>query len=230
MPEAGTRFACIQPDACAFHAEKQGIMLLLTPVAIAASHDSPTRQFVERGYRTRLFGLGLGVFCIASVLYESAAHAAVWCLLFANACVWPPVARALALRDADPVTAETRNLLIDSAMGGAWIVLMQFNLLPSVLIALVLAIDKIKIGGWRLLVRSLVVQLATCILVAAIHGLTFAPQTTMLNIAASLPLLIGYPLAMSFSALALRKIVREQNERLARLHGNTPMEAVDSAP
>jgi diguanylate cyclase len=204
-------------------------MLLLTPMAITADHDSPLRQFVERGYRTRLFGLGLGVFCIASVLYENAAHVAIWCLLAANVCAWPPFARALALRSADPVTAETRNLLIDSAMGGAWIVLMHFNLLPSVLIALVLAIDKIKIGSWQLLVRSLVVQLASCVLVAAIHGLVFAPETTMLNIAASLPLLIAYPLAMSVSSRALTQTVREQNQRLARLHRDTPSELPDAA-
>jgi diguanylate cyclase len=204
-------------------------MLLLTPLAITADRDSPARQFVERGYRTRLFGLGLAALCIASVLFENGAHAAVWCLLVANVCAWPSIARALALRSADPVTAETRNLLIDSAMGGAWIVMMQFNLLPSVLIALVLAIDKIKIGSWQLLVRSLVVQLASCVLVAAVHGLMFAPETTMLTIAASLPLLVGYPLAMSMSSLALTQTVREQNQRLARLHRDTPGELPDSA-
>lgn len=192
-------------------------MLLLTPIAIVADRDSPVRQFVERSYRARLFGLALGGVCIASVLYQNAVHVAVWGLLVANACVWPSLARALALRSADPVIAETRNLLIDSAMGGAWIALMQFNLLPSVSIALVLAIDKIKIGGWRLLSRSLAVQLAACVLMAAIHGLAFAPQTTMLNIVASLPLLIGYPLAMSVSARALAQTVREQNRKLARI-------------
>lgn len=199
-------------------------MLLLTSIAHSADSDSPVRQFVERSYRTRLFFMGLGVICIASVLYQNAAHALVWGLLVVNFCTWPPLARALAMRSVDPVTAETRNLLIDSAMGGVWIVLMQFNLLPSVLIALVLAIDKIKVGRWLLLLRSLIVQLAACVLVAAIHGLAFAPQTTMLDIAASLPLLVGYLLAMSMSAHALRQTVREQNQRLAHLHRNTPTE------
>lgn len=197
-------------------------MLLLTPMAPTADRDSPVRRFVERCYRTRLFGVALGVVCVASVLYQNDAHVVVWSLLVANVFAWPPLARLLALRSADPVRAETRNLLIDSAMGGAWIVLMQFNLLPSVLIALVLAIDKIKIGGWRLLLRSLEVQLAACVLVAAIHGPAFSPQTTMLNIAASLPLLIGYPLAMSISAHALRQTVREQNQRLARIELGEP--------
>ena len=197
-------------------------MFLLTPLAISADLDSPVRRFVERSYRTRLFDLSLGVVCIVSVLYQNAAHAVIWGLLVANACAWPSLARYLALRSVDPVTAETRNLLIDSAMGGAWIVLMQFNLLPSVLIVLVLAIDKIKIGSWQLLVRSLVVQLAACVLVAAIHGLAFAPQTTMLNIVASLPLLVGYPLAMSLSAHALTQTLREQNRRLARVEPAEP--------
>jgi diguanylate cyclase len=204
-------------------------MLLLTPLAMSADHDSPVRGFVERSYRMRLFGLGLGFICIASVLYQNSAHATIWALLAANVCAWPPVARFLALRSADPVTVETRSLLIDSAMGGVWIALMQFNLLPSVLIALVLAVDKIRIDGWLLLVRSLVVQLAACVLAAAIHGLEFAPQTTMLNIVASLPLLIGYPLAMSVSAHSLTRTVRYQNHRLASLHRDNPVELADSA-
>ncbi|MDR3385986.1 MAG: MASE2 domain-containing protein [Rudaea sp.] len=204
-------------------------MLLSTPFAISADRDSPVRQFVERSYRMRLFGLSLGLVCIASVLYQNAAHVAVWALLIANACVWPPLARFLALRSVDPVTTETRSLLIDSAMGGVWIALMQFNLLPSVLIALVLSIDKIRIDGWLLLMRSLVVQLAACVLAAAIHGLEFAPQTTMLTIVASLPLLIGYPLAMSVSAHSLMQTVRYQNHRLARLHRENPVEVLDSA-
>lgn len=203
-------------------------MLLLTPLAMTADHDSPVRQFVERSYRMRLFGLGLGFMCIASVLYQNAAHPMLWALLLVNAFAWPPLARFLALRGADPVMVETRNLLIDSAMGGVWIALMHFNLLPSVLIALVLAIDKIRIDGWLLLVRSIVVQLAACVLAAAIYGLAFSPQTTMLNIVGSLPLLIAYPLAMSVSAHSLTRTVRYQNQRLARMHQENPAELLDS--
>ena len=51
----------------------------------------------------------------------------------------------------------------------------------------------------------------------------------MLNIAASLPLLIGYPLAMSLSSRALMRTVREQNQRLASLHRDTPSDMPDAA-
>lgn len=193
-------------------------MLLMSQYVVATDRESPARRFAERAYRMRLFGFGLGFFCIASVLLQEAGHLLAWGLLAANAFVWPHLARALALRSRDPIIAETRNLLIDSAMGGVWIVLMQFNLLPSVLITLVLAVDKMKIGGWRLLLRGLAVQLAACVVAAAIHGLTFATQTTTLNIIASLPLLIAYPLIMSVSAYSLTQTVRDQNRQLARMH------------
>jgi diguanylate cyclase len=193
-------------------------MLLMTQFVVATDRDSSTRRLVERAYRMRLFGFGLGFFSVASVLLQDAGHLLVWGLLAVNAFVWPHLARVLALRSRDPIMAETRNLLIDSAMGGVWIVLMQFNLLPSVLVALVLTVDKMKIGGWRLLLRGLAVQLAACVVAAAIHGLTFATQTTMLNIIASLPLLIAYPLTMSASAYSLTQTVRDQNRQLARLH------------
>jgi diguanylate cyclase len=203
-------------------------MLILTPMTNPVGLETPARTFVERAYRRRLFGLGLAFICVASVLFQNSAHAAVWALLVVNAFAWPQIARALALRSKDPVTIETCNLLVDSAMGGVWIALMEFNLLPSVLLALVLAIDKLNIGGWRLLVRGVAVQLAACVLAAAIHGLEFSPQTTMLDIVASLPLLVGYPLAMSLSNYSLTRTVRDQNRRLALLHRNTPIELVDA--
>jgi diguanylate cyclase len=192
-------------------------MLLMTHFIVSTDRDSPARRLVDRAYRMRVFGFGLGFFCVASVLLQADAHLATWALLIGNAFVWPHIARFLSLRSEDPIIVETRNLLIDSAMGGVWVVLMQFNLLPSVLVALVLAVDKMKIGGWPLLFRGIAVQLAACIVAAAIHGLTFDTQTTTLNIVASLPLLIAYPLLMSVSAYSLMQTVRHQNRQLARL-------------
>jgi diguanylate cyclase len=193
-------------------------MLLMTQFIVGAEHGSTAETFVERVYRMRTCAFGLGFVCLASVLSQLSAHPLTWALLAANAFGWPHLARLLTLRSRDPANAETRNLLIDSAMGGVWIMFMQFNLLPSVLIALILAVDKMNFGGWRLLMRGIAVQLAACVLAAAIHGLGFAPQTTMLNVLASLPLLITYPLVMSASAYSLSRTVRDQNRQLMQLH------------
>ena len=193
-------------------------MLLMTQFIVAVDHRSPADSFVDRVYRMRACGFGLGFVCLASVLLQLSVHPLTWALLAANAFGWPLLARVLTLRNSDPAKAETRNLLIDSAMGGVWITYMQFNLLPSVLIALILAVDKMNFGGWRLAMRGFAVQIAACVLAAAIHGLAFAPQTTMLNILASLPLLITYPLVMSASAYSLSRTVRDQNLQLVKLH------------
>jgi len=192
--------------------------MLMTQFIVAVDQRAAAEPFVERVYRMRACGFGLGFVCLASVMLQLSVHPVTWALLAANAVGWPLLARAMTLRSADPAKAETRNLLIDSAMGGVWIMFMQFNLLPSVLIALILAVDKMNFGGWRLLLRGFAVQLAACVLAAAFHGLAFAPQTTMLNILASLPLLITYPLVMSASAYTLSRTVRDQNRQLVELH------------
>src|SRR5690606_41058805 len=40
----------------------------------------------------------------------------------------------LAFRSRDPFAAEQRNLVLDSTIAAAWVPLMHFNLLPSVLL------------------------------------------------------------------------------------------------
>ncbi|HZP67658.1 MAG TPA: MASE2 domain-containing protein [Rudaea sp.] len=198
-------------------------MLLMTQFIVTTDRESSVSRAAERAYRTRLFGFGLAFFCVGSVLLEHAAKPWVWGILVANAFLWPHAARVLALRSRDPVAAEMRNLLIDSVMGGMWIALMHFNLLPSVLLAVVLAVDKMRAGGWLLLLRGLAVQLAACVVAAAIHGLAFAPQSTMLDILASLPLLVAYPLAMAVSSRSLMRTIRDQNRQLAQLHRHGPI-------
>src|SRR3546814_5241245 len=85
-------------------------------------------------HRMRTLGLGVGMLPIASVLYANDASAWAWGLLLFNGLAWPHVAWWLARRSHDPRGAEFRNLILDSAAGGAWIAVMQFNLLPSALL------------------------------------------------------------------------------------------------
>jgi len=173
-------------------------MLLMTQIAVPAFHDTPVVRAVEQGYHMRLLAFGLGFIAAAAVLSPDGGSIVLPALLALNAFAWPGLARALALRSTDSHAVETRNLLIDSAMGGAWIGLLQFNLLPSVLLTLVLTCDKAIAGGWSLVLRGLIVQAAACVLMLALHGLVFAPQTSMLQILACLPLLIAYPLAIAW--------------------------------
>jgi diguanylate cyclase len=185
---------------CARNRVKQTSMLLMSHIATPTFHDTPVVRAVERGYRLRLLAFGLGFVAAAVVLTSDGTSFVLPFMLAVNASLWPGIARAFALHGADSHAVEKRNLLIDSAMGGGWVALMQFNLLPCVLLTAVLACGSAMAGGWSLLARGLIVQAAACVLTLALHGLTFAPQSSTLQILACLPLLIAYPLAIALRA------------------------------
>ncbi|HJT97854.1 MAG TPA: MASE2 domain-containing protein, partial [Rhodanobacteraceae bacterium] len=180
--------------------------------------ESETTQtrFVERIFRLRALGLGLGFFVVAGVLRENSAPPWMWTLLVLDGFLWPHLARQFALASADPERAEINNLLIDSAMGGVWIALMRFNLVPSALLLVMLAIDKISVGGWRLLIRAFAAQVFACALTAAATGFAVEPETSTREVLFSLPFLIGYPLAISTATFMLARRASRHNRMLAR--------------
>jgi diguanylate cyclase len=180
--------------------------------------DSDTRQtrFVERIFRLRALGLALGFFAVAGVFLENAAPPWAWTLLVLDGFLWPHLARQLALHSADPERAEINNLVMDSALGGVWVALMHFNLVPSALLVVMLAADKINVGGWRLLARAFAAQVAACAVAAAATGFAFAPESSTREVLFALPFLAGYPLAITTATFALARRTNRHNRILAR--------------
>ena len=179
---------------------------------------SRDREFIDRMHRMRALGLGFGTLPIASVLYANEAPAWAWALLLFNGFAWPHVAWWLARRSPDPRGAEFRNLVLDSAAGGAWVALMQFNLLPSALLLTMLTVDKIGVAGWRFLARTVPPQVAACLFVWALLGFPVRLESSMAIIVASLPFMFIYPLALSMVTHALGQRVSGQNRQLERLN------------
>ena len=165
-----------------------------------------------RMYLMRALGLGLGAICVAAVLYEHGASPALWGLLAANGFAWPHLAylRVRARRD-DPLQAEYQNLTFDAAMGGFWIAAMQFDALPSVLLAVMLTMDKVIIGGARFARRTLGAMAATCLAASAAWGFAFDPRTSYPVVLACLPFLAVYPMAIGVATHALARRARKQN-------------------
>lgn len=186
------------------------------PPALAAQRARDLR-FVRRVHRLRTLGLGLGFLCVASVFRLHQEGLGWWLLLCANAFVWPHVARLLALRNANARRAELRNLMLDSTLGGVWIAVMQFNFLPSVLLATMLLVDKISVGGPSLLLRSLVLLVAGCVATSVLLGVPVDITTPMSVIVACTPFLVSYPLAISAVTYALGRELAKQNQRLDAL-------------
>ena len=174
-------------------------------------------RFVRRIHWMRTLGLALGFVCVASVLQLHQSSIAWWIALAANAFAWPHAAWLLAARSAHPTRSEIRNLMIDSALGGLWIAVMQFNLLPSVVLATMLSVDKVGVGGMRLLAKTSFLLLASCAATSALLGFPVQIATPMDVMLASLPLLVIYPLAIGNATYSLAKRLARQNKRLDEL-------------
>lgn len=182
------------------------------------------KRFVERVYRLRMAGLGLGFFCVGSVFLQQRRGLVLWALLAFHGFVWPHVARRASLASEVPFRGERVNLMIDAAFGGFWVAAMRFNVLPSVLILAMLSMDNIAAGGlvlfnWGVLAH--IVGLAVGLLVL---GFTFEPMSLMPTILACLPFMVIYPIALGWSTYRISRKLAEQTrtlERLSRTDGLT---------
>lgn len=174
-------------------------------------------RFARRMFAPRLVGLGLGTLAVGAVFYTNEVHRLIWFGLFLHGFVWPFVAWTLARSSTDPYRTEIRSLLVDSTLGGMWIALMQFNLLPSVLLASMLSMDKLSVGSWRLLMHSAALQGMAGAVTTTLLGFPVQIDTSMLQIVACIPLLVVYPGAVGVITYRLARQVRDQNRQLAEL-------------
>lgn len=172
--------------------------------------------FPSRIRRMRMLGAALCALPIASVLAERGAPAWLWIALAINAVLWPQLAWLRAQRAHDPVATEYRNLLVDAVVGGLWVAAIAVNLLPTVAIASVLASDRLAAGGWRLFWRATVVFALAFVAGWAVAGFAFAPETSTRTLLACIPLMVGYPIALSLVTYRLGRTIARQNRELER--------------
>jgi diguanylate cyclase len=169
-------------------------------------------------------GMGLASLPMFAVLHELAAPWPAWAWAVFACLLWPHLAYLLARRSRDPASAELRNFVIDSALAGSLVPLMHFNLLPSVVILTVVTADKINVGVRGLWLRSVPGMLIALLVAATITGFAVRLPTSMVVLAASLPILVIHTLAVSLSIVRLVRRVQRQNlqlEELSRRDGLT---------
>lgn len=177
--------------------------------------DSDELRFVQRVYRLRVLGLGLGACAVAAAFHEVGAAPLSWAGMLAHGLLWPHLAAWRSRRAAHPQQAEFQNLVVDSALGGVWIAYMHFMLLPSMLLATMLSMDKLAVGGWRFLARTATAQFTCAAIIGVLLGFPLALQSSLAVVIGCLPLLVIYPLAVSSTTHRLVHKVREQNRQLA---------------
>src|SRR6266705_6358863 len=138
-------------------------------------------RFAQRMHRLRTLGLALGAVCVGGALWEQGAHTPAWAALLVNALAWPHIAYPLACRSGNPYRAELRNLMVDSASGGAWMAVIGFSPAPSAVIFAMMAMDKVSVGGLRFLARCLAAQAVAAAVVAMALGFELHPLSSTLE-------------------------------------------------
>lgn len=184
----------------------------------ATPRRDPRLALSRRVYLPRIIGLGLGSLCVAATLHENGALWPLWALLALNGLAWPHIARWWSGRSGEPHAHERRLLLLDTLLGGLWIAVMGFSVLPSALFATLLCFNNIAVGGLRMLAHGLIALAGG----AASGWLVLDPPTftlvpTTLVLLASLPLLIVYPLTIGHIVYRQAKALVEQKRLLTRL-------------
>jgi diguanylate cyclase len=183
----------------------------------AFSDPSPPRsaRLSQRVYLPRVVGLALGGLCVGAAIAAPAQPAPwIWLLLLTHGLLWPHVAYVVASRSAKPRRTEKANLLIDSLLGGFWVVAMHGNLLPCVLIITMLSMNNVAIGGLRFFSRGALAQIIGAMLGTAIIGWHFEAESGVAVQIACLPFLIVYPLLIGMVTFRLAHQLNRQRGEL----------------
>ncbi|HEX7054487.1 MAG TPA: diguanylate cyclase [Burkholderiales bacterium] len=183
-------------------------------------------RFVSRVYPARVAGLALGGIAVAGVFWTEGAPLPLWFALWACALAWPHFAYGLGVNSVDPYRTELRCLMVDSALGGAFIALMKFNLMPSALFVAMLSMDKLTVGGPRFLLPCTGALVAMCLVAGAATGFQVRLHTTMLELWASVPLLLGYPLMVGWTTYRMARQLRYQNKQLEAMSRTEGLAAI----
>ncbi|WP_198320880.1 sensor domain-containing diguanylate cyclase [Azohydromonas aeria] len=190
---------------------------MTTASPAAASAHRPGLGLVRRVYVPRLLGLGLGGLAVGAALAQHGLLALLWPVLAFHALLWPHLAYRWARRAAQPRRAEFRNLLADAFGGGFWLSAMAFNLLPCVLIATMLSMNNIAVGGVRLFARGLMAMALGTITGGALLGWRLEPESTLVTVAACIPFLVSYPLVIGIVTFRLSRRLAQQKAQLREL-------------
>ena len=188
------------------------------PSAHLQWNNDTARSHVSRNvYGLRVLGMGLGGLLVASVLHDLKAPTLHWAVWVFCIVLWPHGARLLSWLSADPFGTEKRNLLIDSAIVGMLVPLMQFNLLASVVLVATTTSDKFSTGIRQLWLHSLLALLAAGVLTTLLLRPLPVLESSARTVVLALPIIVVHTLAVSFASYRLIRTVSQQNRQLQEM-------------
>ena len=171
-------------------------------------------RFARRIWLPRTVGHFCCFIMFAGVLVDQALPGWWWLALVMYAFVWPHLALQVAERASDPMTAERRNLIIDTLMAGIGIAIMGGNALPCLLLSMMVNMNNIGAFGVRFFAAGLMLQMMTALMAIQLIDAPFNVTTTPLQFFLSLPTLIIYPALFGFVCYRTAVNLAEHKRRL----------------
>ncbi len=187
---------------------------------MSTSPDSTARSgitLIRRIYLARLIVVVLGFASVGSVLYELQAPLQFWCLAVFQSFIWPHIAYQLEIRSPKPARAAMHTLLVDNVLVGFWIPVLHFNLLPCAAIASMTSMSNVGVGGPRLLWRGAAAHGAGASIAILLVGFHWQPLSSLLNVIATVPLIVLYPIAIGSLTYQLAKRLSQERDKLDHL-------------
>lgn len=173
--------------------------------------------FARRSLFARTGGLVGAAIMFAGVMVHKDASVWIWFWPLVYCLFWPQVAWHLAKRSSNPRDVERVNLLVDQFLIGIFMAPMEFNLLPCILAVVMTSMNTVAGGGWRLLVRGVILQALGVGVGVLIYGFHWAPTSSTLTILASVPLLVFQPVAVGYVAFSAIKALNKKRYELERI-------------
>ncbi|MEJ7928712.1 ATP-binding protein [Ramlibacter sp. AN1015] len=204
-------------DADARQAEPQaGFARPAQPGAASAPRLHP---IVELGYRVRVPAHLCTLVLLASSFANTGAPAGVWASAVFYGLAWPHLARWLAVHSRRSKQAELRNLLIDSAVVGAFAAFSGFSLWPSVVLVTGINSASLSVGGAAFALRAFAVCLASAAVVSAAQGFRFTPEADLLTSVIGALSILAYTAIFSYRThFEAKRLIRMQGELRATNH------------
>lgn len=181
--------------------------------------------FARRVYGPRALGCVLSFLFVAVTIYPGSW--VLWLPMLLNGFVWPLLAYQVAVRASSAYRAELFNLRLDCLFAGCWVVVMQFSLLPSVLLISMVTMNSVAAKGLGFMLQGLLLNLLGGLLVGAALGFEIETQMPGRVIWACIPALMLYPLIVGLACYRLAQQLFAQQKALSIVSSSDGSSLID---
>lgn len=141
-------------------------------------------------------------------------------ILFAICLGWPHLAFWGANKSTKPHKVIISSLMFDAFFTGLWIPLISFELIPSSAFLMVLMMNNISAGGFKLFLMGLFTTLAGTLISMITINSSIRLESNIAVLLACLPIIMIYPMLLVSTNYKLTRILLLQREKLVHLNHN----------